>query len=154
MEEVSREIVDCRGHGMVAGTWLLANPARNWRCLEARNASKNIVARKSQARTSLSGDKRGLRKFFLKTYGAKSSVSEGTEKFPIVLETDRKVFLKPYGAKSDFPIRAPLGPYNIIRGGRCIGNSQGGIKCNIVLGPRGLTGGRQINAAHCAVGTF
>ena len=74
-----------------------------------------MVARKSQARTSFSGDMRGLRKLFLMTYGAKSSVSEGTEKFPIVLETDRKLFLMTYGAKSEFPIRAPLGLIILLR---------------------------------------
>ena len=154
MEEISRENAGCRRHDMVAETWLRASPTRNGRCLEVRNASRNMVARKSQAKSPRSGDIRGHRKVLLRKYWAESPLSEGTAKFPIVLETNRKLFLRKYLAESEFPMRAPLGPYNIIRGGRCIGNSQVGIKSNIVLGPRGLTGSCQINAALCAVGTF
>ena len=139
---------------MAAETWLRAHPTRNGRCLEARNESRNMAARKSQAKSALSGGIRSHRKVFLRKYWAVSSLSDGMAKFPIALESDRKVFVRKYWAESEFPMRAPLGPYNIIRGGRCIGNSQVSIPSNIVLGPRGLTGGRQINAAFCAVVTF
>ena len=139
---------------MMAETWLRASPARHGRCPEARNDSRNMVARKSQAKSQLSGDIRSHRKVLLRKYGAESQLSEGIARFAIVLETDRKVFWRKHEAESEFPMRAPLGPYNIIRGGRCIGNSQVGMKSNIVLGARGLTGGRQVHSALRAVGTF
>ena len=62
VEEVSRESVGCRRHDMVAETWLRTSPTRNGRCVEARNASRNMAARKSQAKSSLSGDIRSHRK--------------------------------------------------------------------------------------------
>ena len=64
VEDVSREIVGCRRRDMVAEKGLRASRTRNGRCLEARNASRNMVARKSQAKTPLSDGTKSHRKVF------------------------------------------------------------------------------------------
>ena len=118
-EQVPREMGVVSNREMLPGTWLQGSLKRHRNFLVTSEA---------------------IGKFVLRKCWAESPLSDGMAKFPIALESDRTVFLREYYTESEFPMRAPLGRYNIIRGGRCIGNSQVGIKSNIVLGPRCLTG--------------